>query len=147
MFCKKGVLKILQTQENNCARICFLLKLQAHAWNFLKRDSDTFFIEHLWWLLLTTSISYLRVIGAVVPRCSVKKVFMKISQHSQEGTCAKVSFLIKLQDQALLESYPTTGFLLTTSYLSFVSKVVWKSKIFLISFLLVIISYRRDKSI
>ena len=30
-------------------------------------------------------------------RCSVKKVFLKGSQNSQENTCAKVSFLIKLQ--------------------------------------------------
>ena len=36
---------------------------------------------------------------AVVQRCSVKKVFLKISQNSQENTCAKVSLLIKLQAQ------------------------------------------------
>ena len=29
--------------------------------------------------------------------CSIKKVFFKISQNSQESTCARVSFLIKLQ--------------------------------------------------
>ena len=29
--------------------------------------------------------------------CSVKKVFLKISQILQENTCARVSFLIKLQ--------------------------------------------------
>ena len=34
---------------------------------------------------------------AVARRCSVKKVFLEISQNSQENTCAKVSFLIKLQ--------------------------------------------------
>ena len=34
---------------------------------------------------------------AVAKRCSVKKVFLKISQNSQENTCARVSFLIKLQ--------------------------------------------------
>ena len=28
-------------------------------------------------------------------RCSVKKVFLEISQNSQENTCARVSFLIK----------------------------------------------------
>ena len=28
----------------------------------------------------------------VVQRCSVKKVFLKISQNSQENTCARVSF-------------------------------------------------------
>ena len=34
---------------------------------------------------------------AVLQRCSVKKVFLDISQGSQENTCARVSFLIKLQ--------------------------------------------------
>ena len=34
---------------------------------------------------------------AVVERCSVKKVFLKISQNSQENTGARASFLIKLQ--------------------------------------------------
>ena len=33
----------------------------------------------------------------VVWRCSVKKVFLEISQNSQENTCARVSFLIKFQ--------------------------------------------------
>ena len=33
----------------------------------------------------------------VVQRCSVKKVFLEISQNSQENTCANVSFLIMLQ--------------------------------------------------
>ena len=30
-------------------------------------------------------------------RCSVKNVFLEILQNSQEDTCARVSFLIKLQ--------------------------------------------------
>ena len=34
---------------------------------------------------------------AVVRRCSAKKVFLKISHNSQETTCARASFLIKLQ--------------------------------------------------
>ena len=38
---------------------------------------------------------------AVVHRCSVKKVFLEISQNPQENTCARVSFLIKLQAQDL----------------------------------------------
>ena len=37
---------------------------------------------------------------AVVWRCSVKKMFLEILQNSQENTCAKVSFLIKLQVEA-----------------------------------------------
>ena len=34
---------------------------------------------------------------AVVQMCSVEKVFLKILQNSQENTCARVSFSIKLQ--------------------------------------------------
>ena len=36
-------------------------------------------------------------VEAVAQTCSVKKVFLEISQNPQENTCAKVSFLIKLQ--------------------------------------------------
>ena len=31
---------------------------------------------------------------AIVQKCSVKKVFLKISQNSQENTCSRVPFLI-----------------------------------------------------
>ena len=41
------------------------------------------------------------IIEAVVQRCSVKKVFLEISQNSQESTCARVAFLIKLQASGL----------------------------------------------
>ena len=34
---------------------------------------------------------------AVVWRCSAEKMFFEISQNSQENTCARVPFLIKLQ--------------------------------------------------
>ena len=37
---------------------------------------------------------------AVGQRCSVKKMFLKISENSQENTCAKVSFSVKSQAQA-----------------------------------------------
>ena len=40
-------------------------------------------------------------IEAVVHRCSVKKMFLEISQNSHENTCARVSFLIKLQAWSL----------------------------------------------
>ena len=48
-----------------------------------------------------TSFKYLRLNccnkEAVAQRCSVKKVFLEISQNSQENTCARVSFSIKFQ--------------------------------------------------
>ena len=31
--------------------------------------------------------------GVVIRKCSVKKVFLQISQNSQENTCTRVSFL------------------------------------------------------
>ena len=34
---------------------------------------------------------------AVARRCSVRKMFLKMSQNSQEDTCARVFFLIKLK--------------------------------------------------
>ena len=39
-------------------------------------------------------------------RCSVKKVFLRISQNSQENICARASFLIKLQAKNMY-SYKT----------------------------------------
>ena len=45
---------------------------------------------------LYISIHYICVpLEAVVQRCSVKKVFVEISQNSQENTCASGSFLMK----------------------------------------------------
>ena len=40
---------------------------------------------------------------AVAQRCSVKKLFSEISQNSQENTCARFSFLIKLKKEALAQ--------------------------------------------
>ena len=42
---------------------------------------------------------------AVAPKCSVKEVFLEILQNSKENTCARVSFLMKLQASAF--SYRT----------------------------------------
>ena len=38
---------------------------------------------------------------AVVQRCSVKKLFLEISQNLRENNCARVSFLINLQASTL----------------------------------------------
>ena len=48
-------------------------------------------------------LSYLNP-EAGVRRCPVKKVFLKISQNSQENTYARVSFLIRLQARPFLQS-------------------------------------------
>ena len=68
VFCKMVFLKISQnSHEKTYARVSFLIKLQAC--NFIKKETlaqmfscefcevvkNTFFIEHLWWLLLQLS--------------------------------------------------------------------------------------------
>ena len=47
----------------------------------------------------TKILSY-QGVKAVVRRCSAKKVFLEIWQNSQENTCIRISFLIKLQAKA-----------------------------------------------
>ena len=45
----------------------------------------------------TASISYnQQLLEAVARRCSVKKVFLEMSQNSQENTCARASFYNKV---------------------------------------------------
>ena len=62
---KKVFLIIFQNpQKNTCARVSFLIKLQA-------------------WSIDVCS-------EAVTQRCSVKKVFLKVSQNSQENSCASL---------------------------------------------------------
>ena len=49
-------------------------------------------------VFVTPQFIYMCILSeAVAQRCSVKKVFLEISQKSQENTCARVSFLITLQ--------------------------------------------------
>ena len=63
---KEVLLEILQnSQENICTRVSFLIKFQAEACNFIKKETlarvfscefceiskNTFFIEHLRWFL------------------------------------------------------------------------------------------------
>ena len=47
-------------------------------------------------------LEFHKLIEAVVQRCSVKEAFLKIWINSQENTCARVSFLIKLQASVLI---------------------------------------------
>ena len=52
------------------------------------------------------NVNYLfRSSEAVAQICSVKKVFLNISQNSKENTCARVSFLIKSQAKTLAQVF------------------------------------------
>ena len=113
--------------ENACARVFFNEVADWALQLYQKRDTGTgvflwilrnlkwhHFIEHIFYntsgqLLLFSALDFLnqyklrwssqRHTGHRCShrRCSVKKVFLEISQNSQENTCARVSFLIKLQ--------------------------------------------------
>ena len=47
--------------------------------------------------VILTSINLSLMLEAVTRRCSVKTLFLKTSQNSQENTCTRVFFLINLQ--------------------------------------------------
>ena len=122
MLCKKGVLKTLQCpQENTCVGV----SLQAFRFAILLiRDTNTYvflrtlrnFKEHHFEKHLRTTASYfmnknrnnsskkIKINGNICrssrPEVFCKKVFLKISQNSQENTCTRASFLIKLQAPA-----------------------------------------------
>ena len=71
---------------------------------FLRTD---FFLEHLCWMLLGLqeaihkgTISGEKKPRRVAKRCSVKKLFLEISQNSEENTCARVYFFNKVAGSA-----------------------------------------------
>ena len=61
---KKLNLKKLNTHENTCVRVCNFIKKEALAQVFscecCEVFKNTFFIEHLWWLLLSMLLSICR---------------------------------------------------------------------------------------
>ena len=55
---------------------------------------------------VATNNSILYETEAVIRNCSIRKVFIKISQNSQENTCARVTFLIKcIKKETLAEVF------------------------------------------
>ena len=75
--------------------VCSLLHLQILLFIF---HSCISFLNLIYVHYLKTIIhSYPENTEVVSRGCSVKKVFLEIQQNSQENTCPRVSFLIKLQ--------------------------------------------------
>ena len=71
----------------------FFRELRFSVYREYTASAQSIILKKLW--------RAVRVAEAVVQRCSVKKVFLEISQNSQENTCPRVSFLIKLQASGL----------------------------------------------
>ena len=51
---------------------------------------------------------------ALTQWCPVKYVFLKISQNSQENTCARVSLLIKMQTHLFYRTIPAAAYVNTS---------------------------------
>ena len=63
---------------------------QRFSWNFMRsQDLKSLAVRQL--------VRYVATFRSSHRSCSVKKVFLKISQISLENTCVRVSFLIKLK--------------------------------------------------
>ena len=128
VFCKKGVLrKFAKFLGKHLCQSLFFNKVAGLPVNSVKFLRTSFFIEHLWWLLLfsvetfslllycffwmhflklsKTFKTFLLWMWILCDKCSEAatrgvlwdKMFLEISQNSQENTCASVSFSITLQ--------------------------------------------------
>ena len=86
------VLTLLQLCEAPwfCFRVC--CKADVNVWGWCEFSFRRKLIKKFYFL-----VYIFEYIEAVVRRSSVKKVFLEISLNSQENSCGRVSFLIKLQ--------------------------------------------------
>ena len=83
------------------------LRKKVDQWRFLL--TSTFFLAH--WHLISSHLSgnlRSKMTEVVVRSCSVKKVFLEISQNSGENASARASFLIKLQASQVFSCVATS---------------------------------------
>ena len=87
----------------NCIReIVFQTSIDMFHTFFVAPGIDfTATADFIFFFRATYNECHLYVVGTIFKsirrRCSVKNVFLEILQNSQVNTCARVSFLIKLQ--------------------------------------------------
>ena len=85
--------------ETNCVEVSCLIKL--HDWGpatfFLKQLAALDMVLNTLWatnlvltIIIQMPVKIQMIIEAVAQRCSVKKVFLEISQNSQQSTCTRV---------------------------------------------------------
>ena len=88
-------LKLWKLSGESFVKFFFFLKINILTLKFFQFFKKAFedFSEHLHVTAFPENCEEFSS-EAVVPRCSVKKVFLKISPNSQENTCVRVSFLI-----------------------------------------------------
>ena len=97
---EQNMLKILDRcigTWSQISNIFIVHKKDTRMGLFLSNQCLIVLFDHVLYDLLVSLSITLNVWEAVVQRNSVKKVFLEISQNSQENTCVRASFLIKLQ--------------------------------------------------
>ena len=82
-ICQELKLTFFELHESTEFMLCIVAMIEVHFESFSPIGRFASLLGVLW--------------GSDHRRCSVKKVSLKNSQNSQESTCARVSFLIKLQ--------------------------------------------------
>ena len=103
---ERMLLKIYQnSQARTCAQVSLLITLQP-ACNFIETEIPAPVLSCEFCKIFKRTVPddcfYLwQSLGEVARRCFVKKVFLKISQNSQENIFVAASFLIKFQASRL----------------------------------------------
>ena len=92
------------------------LKAQIRKFHRKKSVPESLFIKVAGLRLLRNTFQrlLLNYPAAVAQRRSVKKMFLKISQNSQEDACARISFLIKLSSCEFCKIFKNTYFYRTS---------------------------------
>ena len=114
LYKKVAGLQLATLLKKRLQQRCFLVSFRFFLEQLFPRTHRVTGSEQIQNFLVSTE--------AVIQRCSVKNVFLIISQNSQENTCARVSFLIKLQackfikKETLAQAFPVNfaKFLRTT---------------------------------
>ena len=102
------VILFWRTTMNDCFWVITLthIKPMFHSRRNQSIDPDCISIDCGFYMTLTLAWCGLRMLYFLHSnafrsshwRCSIKKVFLKMSQNSQRNACARASFIIKLQD-------------------------------------------------
>ena len=100
----------------------------------IKMRYEILSFQWFWKIGLTAQICKKKVVRSSHRRCSMKKMFLKISKNSQENNCARVSFLIKdIEKEAVAQVLPMsfekflrTPFLQNTSWRLLLQSKIWK---------------------
>ena len=106
----RGKRKFIIASRKTRPRKSMLVIYNLNPPKFPRTFSYCFYKIFCVWSLLAWEISLNR---SSHRRCSIKKLFLKISQYSQENTCVGIFFLIKLQPYrpaTLLKETPTQVF-------------------------------------